>query len=291
MIRPNALSQELLRDVTSRRYKSRPLFGVVGEIFKRDQRLTRNFKITDGERSWKLIEIRSNFHGDLGKLSRFRQGVNLLSSVADTGRVPLIVGANETALLVEWVDGKTLLESPLQMNEIGELASCLVETYLRMVELPNQFDRNHLQQMLDEFACNQLISDWTHEAASKQLPAINYPDGVLTGTAFDDVSLPNFLRENSGKIFYIDVLGVVEPQTMIMNLEKMGAKLDSDLSKALFQRVDELVGGVIDFRKWSTLARILQTIKGKSRKGNMANQQKRHKLVLQAVAELKNFVA
>lgn len=291
MIRPNALSQELLRDVASRRYKSKPLFGVMGEILKRDRRLTRNFKISDGERSWKLIEIRSDFHADQGSLDRFRQGVNLLSSVVDTGRVPLIIGANETALLVEWVDGKTLLECPLQINEIDELASSLVETYLRMAELPNQFDQNHLQQMLDEFASNQLISGSTHEAASKLLPAINFPNFVLTGAAFDDVSLPNFLRDNGGKIFYIDVFGVVEPQTMIMNLEKMGSKLDSDLSEALFQRIDDLVGGVIEFRKWSTLARILQTIKGKSRKGNMTNQKFRHNLALQAVTELKKIVA
>lgn len=289
MIKPNTSSRFMIKEIVTASYSSKPLFGVISEFFSRDNRLTRNFIIRTKSADYKLIEIRKKFHADPKSLNRFSQAIKLLKAMQDTLRVPRLIHFNETSMLVEWLDGRTLLQAPIEAAEVPELANCLFASYQLMEKKENAVTQRYLTDLLANLHSSELISGDNVRIIEKMLPRIKYPTSVLTGAALDDVALPNFLRLKDGKIVYIDVLGIVENQTMMINFRKVCSKLDTDLSENLAKELDSLTGSIFEYEDWSKLTRILNTIVGKSKKGNLSNNQSRSIALQKAIGELDGF--
>jgi hypothetical protein len=256
----------------------------------RDRRLTRNFKIICRDQTCKLIEVRPSYQEETDHLARFAHQQEVYRSLFKTGHLPALIDCDDIAMLVEWRQGPTLSEGPLEPDAVAGLAACLSQTYRRMPEGPNHLTRDKLRTMAEDLAADRLITSPLYEAVLKELEILDVPATIRVGRAFGDVSLPNFVRSEDGTITYIDTMGVVDSEPMMVNLEKMAANLPPEFAKNLFEKVEALVGGVESCRRWSVLARTLQVIRSKSQRGAVADQGARQQKMLHAVADLQRHL-
>jgi hypothetical protein len=290
MVRPSARSRLSLQRCLSGKYRAVPLFGFWNELLGRDRRLTRNFKIACGDRNFKLVEVRPSYQEDADRLARFARRQETYRSVFDTGHLPALVHCDDISMIVEWCGGPTLFEAPLGPDDMDSLADCLVQTYRRMPEVPNHMTRHRLDMLTKELVDDGLVPPLIHDAVMQELETLDVPAKIRNGEAFGDVSLPNFVRSKDGTIVYIDTMGVVDREPMMINLEKMAANLPSALSEILFDRVESAIGGVQACRRWSTLARTLQVVRSKSRTGAVADNGARQQKAHRAVADLERHL-
>lgn len=288
--RPSARSHTFLQNCLSGDCRPVPLFGLWNEVLGRDRRLTRNFKITCGDRTYKLVEVRPSYQEDNDRLTRFARQQEIYRSLLKTGHLPALIDCDDIAMLVEWRQGPTLSEEPLEPGAVAGLAECLTQAYRRMPEVPNHLTRDRLRTMAEDLAADRLISSPIYEAVQQELEILDVPATIRVGGAFGDVSLPNFVRSEDGMITYIDTMGVVDSEPMMVNIEKMAANLPPELSKGLFENVEALVGDVLSCRRWSVLARTLQVIRSKSQKSAIADQGARRQKMHRAVADLERHL-
>ena len=290
MIRPSARSREFLRNFHQGNYRASPLFGLWSELLGRDRRLTRNFRIGFGDRICKLVEIRPEYQDDARHLARFAQQQDTYRSLVETGHLPELLERGDVSMIVAWADGRTLLEEPLKPKEVSALADCLAATYRRMSDMPNHLDRAALRSMAEDLAADGLLPVLIQEAVLQEIELMDVPDVIRVGETFGDVSLPNFVRSADGTVMYIDTMGVVDREPMMVNLEKMAANLPPEISERLLAEVDARIGNVLACRRWSVVARTLQVVRSKSKKGAVADQGARQQKMHDAVADLERHL-
>ncbi|NNE83118.1 MAG: hypothetical protein HKN28_04020 [Alphaproteobacteria bacterium] len=208
----------------------------------------------------------------------------------ETGHLPVLINCDDVAMIVEWRQGPTLSEQPPMPDTINGLAECLAQTYRRMPEVPNYLTRDRLQTMTDDLAADGLIPSAIREAVLQELEILDIPTKIRVGESFGDVSLPNFVWSGDGTVAYVDTMGVVDREPMMINLEKLAANLSPALSGTLFEQVEAQVGGVLSSRRWSVLARVLQVIRSKSKKSAVADRGARQQKMHRAVADLQRHL-
>jgi len=252
---------------------------------------TSPYKVITTSNSYKLVVLHKDKERNSERVVKFRKYQECYQSLTETGRLPPIVAKNDSAMIAEWWHGDTLSKKrPQDESEIRALADCVIETYNRMPCIDNKLSLNSLLVKVKELNEEGLIDDHLKNEVTRLIPDIHIPEKLHGGKCFGDVSLPNFIYRNKGEVAYIDTMGCVDNEYMLINMEKITSQLSFDIKEYFYKYVSARVADVTMYKNWSSLVVLLRKIKSKSAHGSGFHAlQRRYKSRL-FVKKLEKFV-